>query len=1408
MSTAIRSSTLSLQNLEWVLDEQIGAVSLLGELPLTPDLLEDLRDAVTQLIQRCGLSDASQMLRQSYPCCLAVFLVIHGVFHYDQGSYWPAINDLVSAAAGRPRSVKAEWGEFFLQFLRDRSLATFPELERALKYVTPILLHGGIPQYCLNDYFQLLFVRFDDLLTGVRFPIDEATLETLALVADRSAADRPVARIIKHGGAFAGDLLARTMELAQSTKERNCLPEPVEIGLPQRVIDQYAMWIQSRRNRPAERDTAWRPRRPELWLDPWGEGIYLELPAQQLPYGERPSATWTVYIQNTVVKRSVASRFTSHGWETSPDRLLMMPADGYTVSFSDGRDLEQRWVLPGLSMSQPLMAFEPDSGTFLRTPAGVPARELWLLINVRATLTIVGGRKLAELPRLSGPWQGLRVEHWDLHEVRQIVLGDQRILVIKDDRNQRPALSGRDPINLGHQNPALPIYAGGLPDLVVPLTGRRSVAQESERWRLTITVASQPLINAVLLTTLTAYVSHDDDQIVVNLQQLVEAYAVAIGILEIVMRGPLGRDSRFTLGFVPTLEVQGQLHLCAPNSAGSLPESRMVVRTSPILDLESPDPAVRILSDGPGVFTIFAPGSKAEVPLVLYADQRGGHASLPFTLPTPRLSWALNDGENIWQETLITCPVAWIRQAEDPRLMLRVTPPVAIDDFPVPQLWVGGEAEAPLHKLEAQGNLHHGWSFRLRDALDTIRVSRAAVTTARVQLRASGKTNWSPAGTLAVTALRIAQDLDIRSLQLQVDEDSAQWHLRLSWQSDLPLRERVVRLWPLWRPWDGPITRKLPDTDAQTYTWTIRRDEVPPGGYRLQIVVETGWSTATPQRPAPRAMATLDVTLAGNLPEPTSLRSALTALIVSPDNGSVRHAMRVIASARPADGVDLLHTLAIIAENDTTYETMLRGEWEPMKALAQIVRHRKGLLPIAYLSCQEDFYVLVRERVESLLVALQPMSKKLLIALHQDGWISVEAFHQQTDTDEDDVRLADLLDSLGVRIVEEGLDTDDDEAILVVPMPNHIPDTLLRDSFTLYVREIGQHPRINRDQERHLAQMILAGVAAKDKLSYLQADSRTAMMLRQSIALGLDARHQMTTANLRLVVSIAKRYQNRGLDLLDLIQEGNIGLLRAVDKFDGNLGYKFSTYATGWVKQGISRALADQSRLIRLPVHVGETLGHVAMARHQLAQSLGREPSDGELAQGLSMTEEKVRELRRIAQDPISIATPMGEDGESTLGDFIPEPQTIDPDDAAATAMLRQQIAIALDQLTERERRVLELRHGFIDGQPRTLEDVGKAFGVTRERVRQIEVNKERRGVGVGSRRDGGHDGLALTVNQTAHEAVALGPEQHAPDEVGMGGGEVLHGRNELDGHRRAPKRWTCKTPQITDLRRVSLLAS
>jgi RNA polymerase primary sigma factor len=328
------------------------------------------------------------------------------------------------------------------------------------------------------------------------------------------------------------------------------------------------------------------------------------------------------------------------------------------------------------------------------------------------------------------------------------------------------------------------------------------------------------------------------------------------------------------------------------------------------------------------------------------------------------------------------------------------------------------------------------------------------------------------------------------------------------------------------------------------------------------------------------------------------------------------------------------------------------------------------------------------------------------------------------------------IDAVYAALAEAGIlvrDNTDDAAVEeepnspVIDLDEGLSDALLGDSVRLYLREIGQVPLLTADQEKKLAQQIERGQLAAAKLAELAPDSKEANVLRAQIAAGNEARQQMAAANLRLVVSIAKRYRDRGLPLLDLIQEGSLGLLRAIEKFDHDKGFKFSTYATWWIKQALSRALADQSRLVRLPVHLGETLNRIQAARRQLTQSLGREPTDKELADVLSMSEEKLRELRRTAQDPVSLATPVGEEADSTLADFIPDPHALDADDAAASGMLRQQIATALDQLTERERRVLELRYGLTDGQPRTLEEVGRAFGVTRERVRQIEVKALRK---------------------------------------------------------------------------------
>jgi RNA polymerase primary sigma factor len=275
---------------------------------------------------------------------------------------------------------------------------------------------------------------------------------------------------------------------------------------------------------------------------------------------------------------------------------------------------------------------------------------------------------------------------------------------------------------------------------------------------------------------------------------------------------------------------------------------------------------------------------------------------------------------------------------------------------------------------------------------------------------------------------------------------------------------------------------------------------------------------------------------------------------------------------------------------------------------------------------------------------------------------------------------------------------DQDESELDLSVPEGVA---IDDPVRMYLKEIGRVPLLGAAEEVELAVRIEQG--------------------------DIVAKRSLMEANLRLVVSIARRYVGRGMQLLDLIQEGNLGLIRASEKFDYRKGFKFSTYATWWIRQAITRAIADQARTIRIPVHMVETINKLTRVTRQLVQELGREPMPEEVARALDVTVERVREIQKIAQEPVSLDTPIGEEQDSHLGDFIEDQEAPAPADAAAFQMLREQMAEALESLTPREEKVLQLRFGLEDGRPRTLEEVGKVFGVTRERIRQIEAKALRK---------------------------------------------------------------------------------
>jgi RNA polymerase primary sigma factor len=280
-------------------------------------------------------------------------------------------------------------------------------------------------------------------------------------------------------------------------------------------------------------------------------------------------------------------------------------------------------------------------------------------------------------------------------------------------------------------------------------------------------------------------------------------------------------------------------------------------------------------------------------------------------------------------------------------------------------------------------------------------------------------------------------------------------------------------------------------------------------------------------------------------------------------------------------------------------------------------------------------------------------------------------------------------------------------------------ESSLDDPVRMYLREIGRVPLLSGEEEVRLARRMERG-----KIELLKSvTSRDYRIIDD----GEEAQRRLTEANLRLVVSVAKKYIGRGMSLLDLIQEGNIGLIRAVEKFDYTKGYKFSTYATWWIRQAITRAIADQARTIRIPVHMVETINRLIRISRRLLQDLGREPTSEEIAEQMEISPEKVREIIKVSQEPVSLETPIGEEDDSHLGDFIEDHTALAPADAASHQLLKEQVEDVLDSLTERERKVLQLRFGLDDGRSRTLEEVGKEFHVTRERIRQIEAKALRK---------------------------------------------------------------------------------
>ncbi|MBO9318641.1 MAG: RNA polymerase sigma factor RpoD [Chloroflexus sp.] len=361
------------------------------------------------------------------------------------------------------------------------------------------------------------------------------------------------------------------------------------------------------------------------------------------------------------------------------------------------------------------------------------------------------------------------------------------------------------------------------------------------------------------------------------------------------------------------------------------------------------------------------------------------------------------------------------------------------------------------------------------------------------------------------------------------------------------------------------------------------------------------------------------------------------------------------------------------------------------------------------------------------------MIEQLLAAARVRGYIThadILATFPNPEHDIADIdQLYAMLQAEGIKVIESSDELEgpnefepDSDVDLIADLPD-LGEIAFDDPVRMYLQEIGQVPLLTAEQEVELAKAMEAGAIARQRLDREEYSSaRERLELERAVQQGQDARHHLIQANLRLVVSIAKKYTSYGLTMMDLVQEGNIGLMRAVEKFDYKKGHKFSTYATWWIRQAITRAIADQSRTIRLPVHMGEAISQVKRMSHRLQQTMQREPTPEEIADAMGISAGKVRRTLEASMHPLSLEMPVGQEGEGRMGDFIEDDRISTPAEAAAASLLREQLEEVLMKLPERERKIIQLRYGLKDGRYRTLEEVGMEFGITRERIRQIEA--------------------------------------------------------------------------------------
>ena len=1327
-------SVLTLTDWEEELGKKIAYLELLGELNLLDEQVRNIGKLIAGLVSHWGQSETIRILESKYPACLAVYLVAKGVYGYQGGDYWSSIAEEIGLSAQR------HLGQFFEQFLQKRNLASFPGVG-GYRYVTIILLHGGIPNYSLKDFFQ----NFLDPIISHSYPIGSSTQdlipEWLYSTSRSTVVDMPIRRFLEHGGNRAKDFVARCLEMGQYYSEHDNFPPAEEIGLPLRVIEAFREWTAEKDRSVSARQSRVHLTQPTIVLDPWGSGLMLDLPVEVLPHKLRAvNGKWSIRADRVVLSYPLRTRLTNEGWETEPYQIELPQAAEYAITLDIGPELQRTWHVQCSISNVPLLVFEPESGVLIPLRDTLPAKRLWLLRSREQAFLVEGGTKYEEFPHLLGSWSQYIAEAWDLSRASAVRINNIIIPVELDASSLQPHLEGHEVARLSRSagNPIL--FVGNLPDIVIPVSPHHEPAIEAKRWRITIQDGERRFLQSVALAEIAYALEGDVFRIALNSLTLLGERPY--GMFEISLRGPLGRDRTFSVAVVPELHVDldERAYVRIPDEAGKVPMPDFTITTSENLVLEAADPNIQISDRQRGIYIVDVPADLTIAGFILRPKDETSCLKIPFAIPLPILHWTLVEGRhavldnNSWQTKLVTRPQAWLDQADFPRLFVSLTSPRWDDVVLSGKLLVHYSTEHSPQVLVFRRNARKWLTFRLAEAADSIRASREGSVLVELELEAL------PGYSQPVRrrVLRLAQSLDLTSITLDSCLVDDTWLLSLTWQSSHQFHNRYLRLWSLWRPWELPLDISIPNGVTNTFDSEVPRSRLSPGLYRVEITLVDPWSSRESQQPVGNTSNNIDAML-GTAEEiyfyvqclPYDALGSLERILTAQDTQSCTQALRGLATQFEVKHIQpALETLLVMEER--TQELKAEDNHEVFSLFqALLLRSPIDLLALAA-KCSLPHGHEVRMRFEELLWRLSPDLGRLLSQVHQHDSIMLDELTSLTPgIVEDKRRRAEVLSILtdaGIHVKEtsEGIkETELDE--FHTGLPDWLFSDHLLDSLRLYLQEIAQYPLLTIEQEQRFALQVSVGKAAALEQDRLDASNEVGSqagraIMQDRITKGKKARQKLIISNLRLVVSIAKKYIGQGLDFLDLIQEGNVGLLRAVDKFDVTRGNRFSTYATWWIRQAIARAVLEQSRLIRLPAYLVEDVNRLRRTEADFIQKLGRDPADDELAGVLGMAVDKVRKLRTLSSHPMSLDESVGDDDEGTLGDLIVQEES-DPSEVFSKQTFPEMVEEFLRQsaIRERDRRVLELRFGIGDDIERTLEEVGQEFELTRERIRQIE---------------------------------------------------------------------------------------